>query len=121
MLGTETGGAEDPWATVGAGAASPALDEPPPFPHGAGGGSAGALRDVFGGLYDDSVAEEALGGAREPLPHLDRIQAAFGRHDVRHARARIGGEAAIAAGAAGPPAAWSSATSSPSDEAASVS
>ena len=35
-------------------------------------------------------------GAEQPLPHADRIQAAFGRHDISSARSAIGGRAAVA-------------------------
>ena len=38
---------------------------------------------------------------RELLPHLDRIQASFGSHDVRGARAAVGGNAAAASGRMG--------------------
>jgi hypothetical protein len=42
------------------------------------------------------VAEKGVAGAGGSLPHADRIQAAFGRHDVSGVRAQVGGEAARA-------------------------
>ena len=50
------------------------------------------------------VAETAaagVAGANATLPHLDTIQAAFGRHDVGHVRAAVGGDAGGAARAIG--------------------
>ena len=50
------------------------------------------------------IAATAIAGvahASAPLPHLDRIQAAFGAHDVRHVRSAIGGAAGSAAMAIG--------------------
>lgn len=44
----------------------------------------------------DSVRAAAAEGLRDPsvaLPHLDRIQTAFGRHDVSHVEAHVGGAA----------------------------
>lgn len=41
-----------------------------------------------------SAARDGLAGASQRMPHADRIQAAFGRHDVSHVRASIGGAAA---------------------------
>lgn len=49
-----------------------------------------ALVDVRG------HAARGVGGAGAPLPHLDRIQSSFGRHDVTGARAHFGPEAADA-------------------------
>lgn len=46
-----------------------------------------------------STATAGLDGAAGPLPHLDEIQQAFGRHDVRGARAAVGGAAAEASAA----------------------
>lgn len=43
-----------------------------------------------------AAAREGVRGADKPLPHLDKVQASFGRHDVSHARARTGGAAAKA-------------------------
>jgi Domain of unknown function (DUF4157) len=43
------------------------------------------------------AARTGLVGASNPLPHGDRIQAAFGRHDVSHVRANVGGSAHAAA------------------------
>jgi hypothetical protein len=60
------------------------------------------------GVRDDEDASElhelAHAGTRgggSPLPHLDRIQAAFGHHDVTGVRAHIGAEASAATGAMG--------------------
>ncbi|MCG8424934.1 MAG: DUF4157 domain-containing protein [Proteobacteria bacterium] len=41
-------------------------------------------------------ARKGLAGANQPLPHLERIQASFGRHDISNTRARVGGAAAEA-------------------------
>ncbi len=48
-----------------------------------------------------SIATAGVRGGGQPLPHLDRIQAAFGPHDVTGIRAHIGGQAADAATAIG--------------------
>jgi len=49
----------------------------------------------------DPVQERAAAGVASgsggPLPHQDRIQASFGRHDVGHIESHVGGEAARAA------------------------
>jgi len=64
-------------------------------------------RAVAGGgldLSDDdaqAVAAHGVVGAGRPLPHLDCIQRAFGRHDVHHATAHVGGAAAVASKALG--------------------
>jgi hypothetical protein len=42
------------------------------------------------------VAAAGVAGAGAPLPHLETIQASFGHHDVRGARAQVGGPAARA-------------------------
>src|SRR5438477_11293988 len=39
------------------------------------------------------VADAGLRGAPGPLPHFDRIQRSFGRHDLANVQASIGGEA----------------------------
>ncbi len=55
-------------------------------------------------LTSDDVrhtAADGVHGATAPLPHLDRIQAAFGHHDIGHVRAQVGGDGAAAAGAIG--------------------
>lgn len=49
-----------------------------------------------------AAANAGVASASEPLPHLARVQAAFGRHDVTFARAQVGGpaeEASVAIGA----------------------
>jgi hypothetical protein len=43
-----------------------------------------------------SDAAEGMSGGAGPLPHLDRIQAAFGAHDVSGVQAFVGGAAASA-------------------------
>ncbi|HTM18932.1 MAG TPA: DUF4157 domain-containing protein, partial [Kofleriaceae bacterium] len=48
-----------------------------------------------------AIAHAGVAGARAPLPHLDVIQASFGRHDVSHVRAEVGGDAVAASGAIG--------------------
>jgi hypothetical protein len=56
------------------------------------------------GLKEKSSTGSALDGvsnANQPLPHLDRIQASFGRHDVSGVRAAVGGNAAEASGRMG--------------------
>ena len=40
-----------------------------------------------------SAARRGLAGASTPLPHFDRIQTAFGRHDISDIRTRVGGAA----------------------------
>lgn len=47
------------------------------------------------------VASEGLGGASGALPYQERVQAAFGHHDVGGVRAHVGGEAERAAGLLG--------------------
>lgn len=46
-------------------------------------------------------AEQGIAGSAQPLPHLDTIQASFGRHDVRAIQAHVGGDAKIASAALG--------------------
>ena len=41
-------------------------------------------------------ARRGLGNASQPLPHADRIQAAFGHHDISQVRAAVGGAAETA-------------------------
>jgi len=48
-----------------------------------------------------AAAREGVAGASSSLPHLARIQAAFGRHSVGHIQAAIGGPAAEASAAMG--------------------
>ena len=43
------------------------------------------------------TAKEGVRGAGGDMPHLDRIQAAFGKHAVGHVRAHVGGEGGAAA------------------------
>ena len=43
------------------------------------------------------VASEGVASARQSLPHLSRIQASFGHHDLRSVRAAVGGAGATAA------------------------
>ncbi len=44
----------------------------------------------------ERIAAEGTTGAGDALPHLDRVQAAFGGHDVRGIQAHVGGPAAVA-------------------------
>jgi hypothetical protein len=43
-----------------------------------------------------AAAQSGLAGPSAPLPHLDRIQRLFGRHDVSHVQAHVGGPAVAA-------------------------
>jgi hypothetical protein len=45
------------------------------------------------------AAEHGVSGSAQALPHLDRIQATFGSHDVRGIQAHVGGPAAEASAA----------------------
>jgi hypothetical protein len=47
------------------------------------------------------TAAQGLAGSGSELPHLDRIQASFGKHDVGHVRAHVGDQASQAASAIG--------------------
>lgn len=48
-----------------------------------------------------AAAAHGVSAPSQELPHRDRIQAAFGRHDVGHVRAHVGGPAAEGAAAMG--------------------
>lgn len=48
-----------------------------------------------------AAAAHGIAGPGGPLPHLDQIQPLFGRHDVSHVQAHVGGAAAEGAGAMG--------------------
>jgi hypothetical protein len=85
-------------------AESPSRHEQPPsvaggfgeaFHDGGRGGAATEEGDVH------AIAERGLSGPAAPLPHLARIQASFGRHDVSHVQAHVGGAAAEASAAMG--------------------
>lgn len=59
-----------------------------------------------GTLVDDATAvhanaEHGISGSSAPLPHLDVIQSAFGKHDISGVRAHIGGRAKHASDAIG--------------------
>jgi hypothetical protein len=43
------------------------------------------------------IAEQGVAGAQAPLPHGSTIQQLFGRHDISHVRAEVGGTAGTAA------------------------
>jgi hypothetical protein len=43
-----------------------------------------------------ATASDGVASATESLPHHEQIQASFGKHDVSHVRAQIGGNAAVA-------------------------
>jgi hypothetical protein len=49
----------------------------------------------------DAIAARGVAAAAGPLPFHERIQAAFGRHDISGVRAQVGGDAATAAHALG--------------------
>jgi hypothetical protein len=48
-----------------------------------------------------TIAAAGVASASAPLPHADAIQRAFGRHDVGHVRAQVGGAGAAASAAIG--------------------
>ena len=48
-----------------------------------------------------TIAAAGVADARAPLPHGETIQRAFGRHDVGHVRAQVGGAGAEASAAIG--------------------
>lgn len=62
--------------------------------------SAAPAEDPFA-VHLIGTAERGVGSAGQPLPHLDAIQASFGRHEVRGVRAHVGGAASEAAAALG--------------------
>lgn len=70
------------------------------------GGVTRVSRRATGGaaLAGDAALSEAARGVRDaatPLPHHERLQTAFGRHDLGGVTAHVGGDAAEAAGALG--------------------
>jgi hypothetical protein len=74
----------------------PASNVPPYLQHRHGAtstASAGASNGVGSPIR---IAQGGAAGASDPLPHLPRIQAAFGHHDVTGVRTRTGGAAAEA-------------------------
>src|SRR5690606_1217797 len=56
-----------------------------------------------GASHADPLSTAAAGvrGASAPLPYFGAIQASFGRHDVGHVQAQVGGAAADASQALG--------------------
>jgi hypothetical protein len=48
-----------------------------------------------------NIAKAGVAGGSSPLPHADKIQKSFGRHDVSTTKAQIGGDAATASEAIG--------------------
>ena len=56
-------------------------------------GNTGVLRLLRDGDRARTIARQGIGHDSQPLPHADRIQTSFGRHDVRGIRTRIGGPA----------------------------
>ena len=54
----------------------------------------GAAADAAGETH--AAARDGVRGAAQPLPHRDRIQAAFGKHDLGDVRAQVGGPAGAA-------------------------
>jgi hypothetical protein len=105
------------YAAQRSGARPPSRDADAPAAHGAVGKR--TLVDTIGFASDAAVqrlavrapagepdavkaaAEHGTSGGAEALPHLDRIQRLFGRHDVRGVRAHVGGSAAEGAAAMG--------------------
>jgi len=76
------------------------VDDLPPVPHPvqrstAGGGDAPTGPEVH------AAAAHGTSGPSSALPHLDLIQRAFGRFDVSHVKAHVGGPAAEGAAAMG--------------------
>ncbi|HEY4241021.1 MAG TPA: hypothetical protein VGM88_14460, partial [Kofleriaceae bacterium] len=51
----------------------------------------GAGADI-GGHKLVGLASQGVAQAAQPLPHLDKIQQAFGEHEVGHVKAAVGGE-----------------------------
>lgn len=74
-------------------------------PKGRGGGGAAVQRRANGAPVQtadvQATAQAGVAGASSPLPFLDVIQRSFGKHDVSHVRAQIGGPAADASRALG--------------------
>lgn len=66
-----------------------------------GGAAPGAPAEAPGVDRVHAAAEHGLSGPVQPMPHLDLIQASFGRHDVSGVRAHVGGPAAEGAEAMG--------------------
>lgn len=67
---------------------------------GADADSSGAVVQAKGELAGPEIQGSAARGvasANSPLPHLDTIQQSFGRHDVSHVRAQLGGAGTDAA------------------------
>jgi hypothetical protein len=78
--------------------------EPPPSVAGGFGEAFDEGRRVGAAREDGDVhaiAEHGLTEPAAPLPHLARIQASFGRHDVSHVQAHVGGAASDASAAMG--------------------
>nr|WP_229430014.1 DUF4157 domain-containing protein [Pseudoduganella umbonata] len=73
--------------------------EQPQEQHGQAGKQAPVQRDGDAGVPPEAIQREAgkgLSSATAPLPHAERIQAAFGHHDLSDVRAAVGGPAATA-------------------------
>lgn len=56
---------------------------------------------LAGPMNVQAVASEGIKGGGDQLPHFDRIQAAFGSHDISGIRAHVGSEAKAATGKLG--------------------
>ncbi|HTJ41348.1 MAG TPA: DUF4157 domain-containing protein [Kofleriaceae bacterium] len=70
----------------------------PPSAHAIARAMAAVLRTgLTEGAPVQSIAARGVDGGGAALPHLDRIQASFGHHDVGGVRAHVGGAAAAAA------------------------
>ncbi len=78
---------------------------PPPDARPGAATAAGVYDDPFGlhlgGSAAHATAERGVAGSGGPLPHLDTIQASFGRHDVSGVSAHVGGAATQASVALG--------------------
>lgn len=57
--------------------------------------------ELAGGGEAAAIADHGVAGASSQLPHAAAIQRSFGRHDVSHIRAQVGGAAAQASAALG--------------------
>ena len=73
----------------------------PPGPFALGGGAAVQAKGDVGGDGVHAAAAKGTAGAGGALPHGDRIQAAFGSHDVSQVQAHVGGAAKEASQAMG--------------------
>src|SRR5688572_10849991 len=61
----------------------------------------GSMQQQSLGEINAHTAQAGVSGGGGQLPHLDRIQRSFGKHDVSGVQAHVGGEAANASAALG--------------------